>query len=516
MHSKKKPDDSTSKRRIIFAILFLPLFFSSFDSAAQLMQTPQWDSISITSNHHPILSWFPNTDNTVGYVIIRRDWNGSTFIWHDIDTVVGITQTHYIDQKVNACDSSRWYRLFAYGQGTNNNSLWSDTLRTIYLAPPEWNVCESTVFLQWSSYMHMIPDLAGYRILASESGGPFFEIASVGPAETSYTLRQNLQQNTLYSFRVRAFNGGSSRTSSSCAVTLETHTPQQPDSVYIRYVTVENNDHIKLEWVANTTAPISKYKILRSVDKMTWDNIGDLTDLTGYDPDKEFIDATADFQIQSYYYQIRTCDSCGVDTLASDNIARTIQLTGFPTLTGDENMLKWNEYEGWKNTGVEEYKIYRSVDNGSWTEIDQVSPGTTFYTDDVSGFTGNLGTFRYYVEAFENDGSSGFENFKDQSRSNEITIEQETRVIIPNAFTPGKPPNDLFKPLLAFIDVNGYSFSIYNKWGQMIFSTDDPSEGWDGTYKGEYVPTDAYVYLIVYRTPEGQTIEKRGTVTVVR
>jgi gliding motility-associated-like protein len=137
--------------------------------------------------------------------------------------------------------------------------------------------------------------------------------------------------------------------------------------------------------------------------------------------------------------------------------------------------------------------------------------------EDAPGCLGIVpGTVSRFDGHFENDGSSGFENFKDQSTSDEITIEQETRVIIPNAFTPGLPPNDIFRPLLAFIDVNGYVFSIYNKWGQMIFSTDDPSEGWDGTFQGDYVASDAYVYLIVYRTPEGQINEKRGTVTVVR
>jgi gliding motility-associated-like protein len=182
------------------------------------------------------------------------------------------------------------------------------------------------------------------------------------------------------------------------------------------------------------------------------------------------------------------------------------------------NQLEWNAYEGWDRNEVQEYNVYRKVDGvpnptGPLATVDGL---TTSYIDDVSNLSNVEGSFSYFVEAVENDGFNGFEDFKDQSRSNEIIIEQETKVIIPNAFTPGLPPDDVFKPLVAFIDLEGYQLSIFNKWGQMIFQTTDPTRGWDGRYNGEFVPTDAYVYLIVYRTPEGQTIEERGTVTALR
>jgi gliding motility-associated-like protein len=64
--------------------------------------------------------------------------------------------------------------------------------------------------------------------------------------------------------------------------------------------------------------------------------------------------------------------------------------------------------------------------------------------------------------------------------------------------------------------MDDFQLSIFNKWGQMIFQTTDRTNGWDGKSNGEYVPTDAYVYLVIYKTPEGQTVEERGTVTVLR
>jgi len=501
----------------IIGILLLALLLAGFRSHAQNIQIPVLDSISI-EDENPVMSWFPNTDNTLGYGIIRHEWNGSTFIWEVIDTVVGINETFYKDEAVSACEASQWYRIFAYGAGVNNNSLWSDTLKTILLEDPILDICENSIFLQWSAYENMVPELTGYQVLASESGGPFFEITSTAPDRTFYRFR-NLAQNTLYTFKIRAYNSDKSRTSTSCELTLKSYTPKQPEHIFIRYATVENNEYVKIEWVADETAPISKFKVLRSDDGIAFDTLSEIIDLTNYNPAKVYIDQLADFNSQSYYYQIRACDSCGLDTLASANIAQTIYLQGYPSLSGTMNQLEWNAYGGWDLTEVEEYNIYRKVDgvpnpNGI---LATVPAGITTYTDDVSGLSNLEGTFSYYVEAIENDGSNGFEDFKDQSLSNEVTIEQETMVLIPNAFGPNlAPPDNIFKPLMAFIDTEGYQLSIFNKWGQQLFNTTDPEGYWDGKYNGEYVPTDAYVYLIVYRTPEGETIEERGTVTVLR
>jgi gliding motility-associated-like protein len=502
----------------IVLIFLTAMLFSGFTLHAQKdIQTPVLDSISIDGDV-PILAWFPNTDNTQGYGIIHHQWNGSTFIWEVIDTVFGINQTSYRDESVSACEASQWYRIFAYGAGVNNNSLWSDTLKTILLEPPLLDICENSIFLQWSAYENMIPNLAGYQVFASESDGPFFEVAATQPGRTFYRFR-NLAQNTLYSFKIRAYNADKSRTSTSCELTLKSYTPKQPEHIFIRYATVEDNEHIKIEWVADETAPISKFKILRSDDGITFDTLSEITDLTNYNPAKVYIDQFADFNSQSYYYQIRACDSCGVDTLASANIAQTIFLTGYPSLTGTQNQLEWNTYGGWDGTGIQEYNIYRKVDDGQYLPlpINPLPGNTTSYIDEVSNQSNLKGTFSYYVEAIENNGSNGYEDFKDQSLSNEVTIEQQTTVLIPNAFGPNLvPPDNTFKPLMAFIDLEGYQLSIFNKWGQQLFNTTDPEGYWDGKFNGDYVPTDAYVYLIVYRTPEGQTIEKRGTVTVLR
>lgn len=487
------------------------ILLCSAGSHAQSPQIPEVDSVSINANGNPVISWFPNSDNTSGYVIVQQQGN----FWQRIDTLFGIAQTSYTDVNSDACSESKWYRIYAFAGPTIPDSPWSDTLRTIFLQSPQLDICGNFVTLNWTAYVNMVPQLEGYRILASEDGGPYTVIGTVSAGTTTF-VHTNLSPGVLYTYKIRAFNPDGSRTSTSCGQSILVRTYSKPGFAYIRYATVENNEHIRVDWIADE-APISKFKILRSDDGVNFTELAQNVDETAYNPSKTYIDTTADFNSRSYYYRIDVCDSCGFDLLSSENTARTIHLAGLPN-ADYENELSWNEYEGW-DLEVNEYRIFRRVNDmpNPTGPLEILPAGTTSYIDDVSDLENSGGTFAYFVVAYENEGDNGYEDFKDVSSSNEITIVQETRVLVPNAFMPGAaPPDDEFRPMMSFVDQDDYDLMIFNKWGQMIFSATDISEGWDGTYNGEPAPADAYVYLIRYKTPEGQVVEKRGTVTLVR
>ena len=82
---------------------------------------------------------------------------------------------------------------------------------------------------------------------------------------------------------------------------------------------------------------------------------------------------------------------------------------------------------------------------------------------------------------------------------NEITLTEycNNQVFIPNGFTPdGNGLNDVFKPVLNYI--TDYEMFIYNRWGELIFKTNDINIGWDGTYMNNECQIDVYVYKIRY------------------
>ncbi|MBS1668860.1 MAG: gliding motility-associated C-terminal domain-containing protein [Bacteroidetes bacterium] len=86
---------------------------------------------------------------------------------------------------------------------------------------------------------------------------------------------------------------------------------------------------------------------------------------------------------------------------------------------------------------------------------------------------------------------------------------------VPNAFTPnGDGLNDCFG-IRKWGPVTVIEFSIFNRWGQLVFSTKNPTDCWDGTYNGKMQEVGGYPYIIKVITPCG-TINKMGIVMLVR
>lgn len=95
---------------------------------------------------------------------------------------------------------------------------------------------------------------------------------------------------------------------------------------------------------------------------------------------------------------------------------------------------------------------------------------------------------------------------------------------VPNAFTPSRggqgtgsdkaQDNDFFRPI-----VNGasqYNLKIFNRWGELLFESNDKDTGWDGYYKGELMPMGVYVFRLEIVYENGRREVKLGDVTLVR
>jgi gliding motility-associated-like protein len=96
-----------------------------------------------------------------------------------------------------------------------------------------------------------------------------------------------------------------------------------------------------------------------------------------------------------------------------------------------------------------------------------------------------------------------------------VKIETDFVCYIPNAFTPNTDDrNESFKPVLR--GVAKYTFSIFNRWGERVFETNDQAQGWDGNYKSEPAKQDVYVYKINLTTTHGELKQYTGQVTLYR
>lgn len=94
----------------------------------------------------------------------------------------------------------------------------------------------------------------------------------------------------------------------------------------------------------------------------------------------------------------------------------------------------------------------------------------------------------------------------------------EPRMSIPDAFTPNNDGlNDVLQVFTAY--VSDYELRIYNRWGEVIFVSNNPEQKWDGTYRGVAYPSMLYPYVVSYKSesfPERERVVKRGSVLLIR
>jgi gliding motility-associated-like protein len=87
---------------------------------------------------------------------------------------------------------------------------------------------------------------------------------------------------------------------------------------------------------------------------------------------------------------------------------------------------------------------------------------------------------------------------------------------VPTAFSPnGDKNNDVLRPILLGMKDLTY-FRVYNRWGQLMFSTGEKNKGWDGNFAGRPQQADTYVWVAEGITYKGQAIRKKGYAVLIR
>jgi gliding motility-associated-like protein len=90
------------------------------------------------------------------------------------------------------------------------------------------------------------------------------------------------------------------------------------------------------------------------------------------------------------------------------------------------------------------------------------------------------------------------------------------QVFVPTAFTPnGDGRNDRIRPIAVGIKKIEY-FSVFNRWGQLVFHTTVNGEGWDGRIKGKEQGTAVFVWIVKAVDYLGNEFFAKGTVTLIR
>lgn len=98
---------------------------------------------------------------------------------------------------------------------------------------------------------------------------------------------------------------------------------------------------------------------------------------------------------------------------------------------------------------------------------------------------------------------------------NNLKYCEDAVIYIPNSFSPNNDVNnDVFKPI--YKNVKNVNMRIFNRWGEIIFESNNPNLGWDGIYKDNLCQESVYLYLITIQGTNGKLYHFKGTVTLLK
>jgi gliding motility-associated-like protein len=465
-------------------------------------------SVSIdTLTGNVVITWDQNYEpDTYGYIVYHKDANG--FIV-EIDTVWGIANTTYNHPipitgpetySIAAFDSCYTPAIPPTFQTSAKANLHTSQYLTYSI-----NSCSSEAKLTWTPYLGWGTNLTGYTIFVREGTGPWMAVST--ETNLNYSLVCIPLQN--YSVFIQATNSDGTVAFSNIQ-SFVIAAPTAPSINYMRVASVDQNT-VVLRHEVSTGTNVQSVRFEKF--NMATGQFDLLGEVPATNPTSSMTDTDVDVTNFSYTYRAVIVDSCG-NQGAISNKARTILLSVKTDQTHLSTYLNWSPYSEYDG-GVLQYEIYRGID-GVFppTPTAVVSPNQRYFEDlvDELGFS-HSGKVCYIVVAEEAIDQYGIQ---ERSLSNQVCAVIEPLVYVPNAFTPGGL-NPIFMPVVSFQDVSKYEFSIVDRWGQLVFQTNDPTIGWDGIHQqsGKLVDSTVYVYVLKVVDGNNQEYFFRGNVTVL-
>jgi gliding motility-associated-like protein len=296
--------------------------------------------------------------------------------------------------------------------------------------------------------------------------------------------------NYCYQLTTRYPNGSQSISLQKCGVAISTDIP----AAVFNISSIVGDGDVQLEWQSVpgfTAEEYSVYKIQNgSTSLMTT-----TANLTATDDQYSSEDPAC--------YKISYKDVCGNMSPMS---AETCPLRLLADLEKDNSVeLNWNAYNGYRN-GVLNYVVEKYSDTGQLLSTNSSGSSTTYLdaSQDLS-----RQTYVYLVKA------NALENGVAQSVSNRIVVIKNPNLFHPTAFTPnGDNLNDVFNVFGQYI--TSFEMNIFNRWGELMYTTSLLDQGWDGTYKGNPMPEGTYAFVVEIVDEAGRTFTKSGSFLLLR
>lgn len=470
--------------------------------------TPQIVNVDVTQNGNAVINWIPDSSpQTQGYVIYYYAQNGSVF---PFDTVYGRFNTTTTDFAADPTSQSVSYTIAAFDSCDKFSSYNTFPHNTIY-ATPSSAACVKQITFNWNRYINWPQGVKLYEVWMSRNSGPFGLVALVDSGTLTYGLTNYNDGDSLCVF-IRGISAADSNVySNSNLMCMRASIVQPPAYNYITNITVDLANHVWVTWIIDVAGELIYYTIENSGNNLSFTNVAQLNAPSPLNPSETFVDSNVTPEHSPYFYRTTAVDSC--QNQYTTAVAKTICLKGelFDYYIAN---LTWNDLEI-DSAHVLRYNLYRNSGNG-YQLIKTFLPGINAYSDSLQQLLTADGIFCYRIEAVYdlNLPIAGF-NQTLSSFSNEQCIIHRPIIYIPNAFAPNGV-NQIFKPTIIYGDPQGYTMTIFNRWGGKVFESNDPTIGWDGNDHGKEAQQGGYAYLIQFYANDGVKVERKGMVLLVK
>ena len=222
-------------------------------------------------------------------------------------------------------------------------------------------------------------------------------------------------------------------------------------------------------------------------------------------PQTSFNETPINTDSNAFEYRVRGYDLCNQTLLTDTHTNVLLQGT---KQSPYEFSLSFSAYNGWEN-GVEKYDLFRYLPSKTGWELD-----TTFNSVERNiQFSNGLDNFTqcYRIRA-KKQTAGGQDTF---SWSNEVCFDFDPVVWIPNAFSINNDGlNDDFRVVTGAIKT--IEISVFNRWGELLYRSNDPTKGWDGTYQGNDCQLGVYMYLVKFTGFDDTLYTQSGTLHLLR
>ncbi|WP_159468613.1 gliding motility-associated C-terminal domain-containing protein [Dyadobacter sp. 3J3] len=210
----------------------------------------------------------------------------------------------------------------------------------------------------------------------------------------------------------------------------------------------------------------------------------------------EYEDKNVNTGAKSYCYRFSYENSCPLRSEFSDPVCSIL-------LQQSPNDISWTNNSPFLQ-GLESYSVIQNESNIGTTDTP---------VGLVNTYSLNLNTQTKSGYTFQIVGHSKQGNLL--SFSNIVNYTQEFALLVPDAFTPNED-NINEKFVVKALFVNTFKMSIFNRWGQVIFQTNDINNSWDGMINGEKAPAGSYVYKVEITDSTDKSFSKSGSFFLIR